>query len=325
MTVSTEGSAPLASAAAHTTHSTTHAGSDLLLLVVPGVIWGASFLFIAEGLRAVGPHGVAFARIFAGFITLACFPAARRPMATSAWPRIALLAVFWMAIPLTLFPFAEQRVSSAMAGMLNGAVPLFAAAVAAIFARRMPSREMLLSLGVGLAGVVLIALPNLGGGRTSLEGVLLILIAITLYGIAINVARPLQMKFGALPVLARSLGLATILTAPLGLPAVLRGNWSIVPLLSLIALGALGTGIAYVLSATAAGRLGATRASATIFLSSPIAMLLGVIVMHEQVSGVSLIGAAVCIGGAVMIRKAQEHATQAPRGPRAMTQPHEAH
>ena len=297
------------------TDGAAHAGSDLILLVVPGVIWGASFLFIAEGLRAVGPHGVAFSRILAGFITLACFPAARRPIASSAWSRIALLAMFWMAIPLTLFPLAEQRVSSAMAGMLNGAVPLFAAAVAAIFARRMPSREMLYGLAVGLAGVVLIALPNLSAGRTSLEGVLLILLAITLYGIAINVARPLQMQFGALPVLARSLGLATILTAPLGLPEVLRGTWSIVPLLSLIALGALGTGIAYVLSTTAAGRLGATRASATIFIASPIAMLLGVVVLHEHVSVISLLGAAVCIGGAVMIRKAQEHTTQSPRGP----------
>jgi drug/metabolite transporter (DMT)-like permease len=202
-----------------------------------------------------------------------------------------------------------------MAGMLNGALPLFAAAVAAIFARRMPSGEMLLGLSVGLVGVVLIALPNLGAGRSSLDGVLLILIAITLYGIAINVARPLQMRFGALPVLARSLGLATILTAPLGLPEVLHGHWSLVPLLSLIALGALGTGIAYVLSTTAAGRLGATRASATIFIASPIAMLLGVVVLHEEVGMISLIGAGVCIGGAWMIRKAQEHATQSPRGP----------
>lgn len=304
-----------ASTDASTAPGTAHAGSDLLLLVVPGVIWGASFLFIAEGLRAVGPHGVAFSRILAGFITLACFPAARRPIANSAWPRIALLAVFWMAIPLTLFPFAEQRVSSATAGMLNGAVPLFAAAVAAIIARRMPTREMLFGLALGLTGVVLIALPNLGAGRTSLDGVVLILIAITLYGIAINIARPLQMKFGALPVLARSLGLATILTAPLGLPEVLHGTWTLVPVLSLVALGALGTGIAYVLSATAAGRLGATRASATIFFASPIAMLLGVVVLHEKVGVISVVGAAVCVGGAVMIRKAQEHAVQSPRGP----------
>ena len=43
----------------------------------------------------------------------------------SDWPRIALLGVIWMAIPLSMFPFAEERVSSALTGMLNGANPIF--------------------------------------------------------------------------------------------------------------------------------------------------------------------------------------------------------
>lgn len=279
------------------------AAGDLGLIVVPGVVWGASFLFIAEGLRAVGPHGVAFARIAAGFATLACFPAARRPIARDAWPRIALLAIFWMAIPLTLFPYAEQRVSTALAGMLNGAVPLFAAIVAAIIARRLPTRNVVIGLGVGLSGVLLVALPNLSKGGASMDGVLLVLLAITLYGISINVARPLQMTYGALPVLARALGLATLITAPLGLPEVVHGSWSIVPFLSLVALGALGTGIAYVLSTTAAGRLGATRASSAIFITSPVALLLGVVLLHERIALISIVGALLCIAGALIIRR----------------------
>lgn len=279
------------------------AAGDLGLIVVPGVVWGASFLFIAEGLRAVGPHGVAFARIAAGFVTLACFPAARRPIARDAWTRIALLAIFWMAIPLTLFPYAEQRVSTALAGMLNGAVPLFAAIVAAIIARRLPTRNVVIGLGVGLSGVLLVALPNLSKGGASMDGVLLVLLAITLYGISINVARPLQMTYGALPVLARALGLATLITAPLGLPEVIHGNWSIVPFLSLVALGALGTGIAYVLSTTAAGRLGATRASSAIFITSPVALLLGVVLLHERIALISIVGALLCIAGALIIRR----------------------
>lgn len=281
----------------------TAAAGDLGLIVVPGVVWGASFLFIAEGLRAVGPHGVAFARIAAGFATLACFPAARRPIARDAWPRIALLAIFWMAIPLTLFPYAEQRVSTALAGMLNGAVPLFAAIVAAIIARRLPTRNVVIGLGVGLSGVLLVALPNLSKGGASMDGVLLVLLAITLYGISINVARPLQMTYGALPVLVRALGLATLITAPLGLPEVVHGNWSIVPFLSLVALGALGTGIAYVLSTTAAGRLGATRASSAIFITSPVALLLGVVLLHERIALISIVGALLCIAGALIIRR----------------------
>lgn len=280
--------------------------SDWLLVVVPGLIWGASFLFIAQGLRSVGPYGVAFVRILAGFATLMLFPAARKPIAREAWPRITVLAVLWLAFPLTLFPFAEQRISSAMAGMLNGGVPIFAAAVAAIIARRAPSRAMVIALAVGLSGVVLVALPNLGAGGASLEGALLVVIAIAAYGVSINIARPLQMTYGALPVLARALGLAALLTAPLGLRDMSEAHWMLVPMLSLLALGALGTGIAYVLGTTAAGKLGATRASSAIFITSPVAMLLGVLVLHEQVALVSLLGAAVCIAGAVLVRKAQE-------------------
>jgi drug/metabolite transporter (DMT)-like permease len=282
------------------------AAGDIGLIVVPGVIWGASFLFIAEGLRAVGPHGVAFVRILAGFVTLILFPAARKSIDRSAWPRIAALSVFWMAIPLTLFPFAEQRVSTAVAGMLNGAVPLFAAIVAAILARKLPSRGIMIGLAVGLSGVLMVALPNLSAGGASLDGVLLVVIAITFYGIAINIARPLQQQYGALPVLSRALGLAALITAPLGLPETIHGHWTAVPLLSLLALGSLGTGIAYVLSTVASGKLGATRASAAIFITSPVALLLGVLLLHERIEPISILGALTCIAGALLIRRPEK-------------------
>src|SRR6202035_5694593 len=95
--------------------------ADWMLVAIPGVIWGASFLFIAEGLKSVAPNGVTFVRLLIGFATLALFPAARKQVRRSAWPGIALLGVLWFAFPLSMFPFAEQRVSSALTGMLNAA------------------------------------------------------------------------------------------------------------------------------------------------------------------------------------------------------------
>ena len=95
-----------------------------LLVVVPGVIWGASFLFIAEGLQAVAPMGVTFVRIAIGFVTLSLVPSARRPIVRGDRLKTALLGILWLAFPLSMFPFAEQHVSSALAGMLNGATPL---------------------------------------------------------------------------------------------------------------------------------------------------------------------------------------------------------
>jgi drug/metabolite transporter (DMT)-like permease len=286
---------------------------DWILLIVPGAIWGASFLFIAEGLESMGPNGVTFTRILVGFLTLALFPGSRRPVRRGDWLGIALVGVLWMAFPLSMFPYAEQHVSSALTGMLNGAVPLFTAIVAAGIARRWPSRGIASGLAVGLAGGILMALPTLGQGRSTALGVLLILAALVSYGFALNVARPVQQRNGALPVIWRAQAVALVLTAPLGLPEMLRARWATGPLLSLLALGVLGTGVAYVLTVLAAGRVGATKASATAFLIPPVALLLGVLVRGEHVATLSVAGGVVCLVGAWLMRRAQlEHAVRAP-------------
>jgi drug/metabolite transporter (DMT)-like permease len=203
-----------------------------------------------------------------------------------------------------MFPHAEQHVSSALTGMLNGATPLFAAAVASVIARRLPSRAVLTGLIVGVAGAVLVAVPTLREGRNSTSGVLLIVVALACYGFAINLARPLQQRNGALPVVWRALAVAVLLTAPLGIPAVAHAHWTLRAALCLMALGALGTCVAYVLTAVAAGRIGAARASATTFLIPPVALVLGVLVRGEKVGVVSVVGGAVCVGGAWLIRRA---------------------
>jgi drug/metabolite transporter (DMT)-like permease len=281
-----------------------HGLVDWSLLILPGMIWGASFLFIAEGLAAVAPNGVTFFRIAIGFSTLSLIPAARKPILRRDWVPTAWLGVLWLAFPLSMFPFAEQHVSSALTGMLNGATPLFVAAVASLLARRAPDRGTAVGLGVGFAGAVLLALPEFGASRSSLFGVSLILIALTCYGVALNLARPLQQRNGALPVIWRALAVAVVLTAPLGLPAVIHGHWTLRPLLCLLALGALGTAIANVLTATAAGRFGATRAAATTFLMPGVALILGLVVRKETVAPISIVGAAVCLLGAWLIRRA---------------------
>jgi len=281
---------------------------DSLLLILPGVIWGASFLFIAEGLEALGPNGVTFVRIAIGFLTLSMIPAARGRVARSDRAGTAALGVLWLAFPLSMFPFAEQHVSSALTGMLNGATPLFAAAVASILARRMPSRTILVGLAVGFLGAVLIALPGIsngGGSDHQARSVLLIVAALISYGIAVNLARPLQQRNGALPVVWRALGVAVLLTAPFGVPDVLNAHWTPRAAAALLALGAFGTGVANVLTATAAGRMGATAASSTTFLIPVVALALGVGVRHEHVAWLSIVGAAVCLGGAWMIRQAR--------------------
>jgi drug/metabolite transporter (DMT)-like permease len=276
-----------------------------IFVVVPGLIWGASFLFIAEGLQAVAPMGVTFFRIAVGFLTLSLVPAARRPIAADDRLKTAALGVLWLAFPLSMFPFAEQHVSSALAGMLNGATPLLAAVVASALSQRMPSRRVVFGLVVGLFGAVLIAWPSLAidqGQDSQTSGVMMIFAALVSYAFAYSLARPLQQRNGALPVIWRALGVAVVLTAPFGAPAVVRGHWTAVSLGSLLALGALGTGVAYVMLAIAAGRLDATRASANNFIIPAVSILLGVAIRQEYVSAISIAGAAVCLTGAWLIK-----------------------
>ena len=287
---------------------------DGALLVVPGVIWGASFLFIAEGLEAVAPNGVTFSRIAIGFLTLSLFPSARRPVARADWAGTAALGLLWFAFPLSMFPFAEQHVSSALTGMLNGATPLCVAAVASLIAQRLPPPGIVIGLVVGLAGAVVMALPAMAG-TSSAFGVGLILAALVSYGIALNIARPLQQRNGAVPVVWRALFIALILTAPLGLPEVWKGDWGLRPALAMLGLGAGGTAIATILTATAAGRMGATKASATAFLIPVVALILGVVIRHERVAAVSLVGAAICLLGAAILRDPRQMLTMFRRQP----------
>ena len=253
------------------------------------------------------PNGLTFLRICIGFATLALFPAARKPIGREDWGKVVWLGILWFAFPLSMFPFAEQRVSSALTGMLNGANPLFATLVASLIARRAPSHGVTTGLAVGLSGAVIMALPAMDAGHSSTLGIGMIVIALISYGVALSLARSLQMKYGAIPVIWRAQAVGLVLTAPLGVPDLLAAHWTAVPLLSLLALGMGGTAIANVLLASAAGRFGAAKASGTTFLIPFVALALGVLVRHEQVALLSVIGSLVCLSGAWFMKKASSH------------------
>ena len=280
-----------------TTQPTT---TDWLRLAAPGLIWGTSFFFIAEGLEAFPAIMITPMRIAFGFAALACVPASRTPIPRSAWPRIIALAAVWMAVPLSMFPFAEERVSSSVTGMLNGATPLFVATVGALVFHMRPSRAQVTGLIVGFLGVVLVAIPTVSEGKSSVVGILLILLALSCYGFSLNVAMPLQQTYGSLPVLWRAQMVALVMTAPLGFTGITDIDFAWKPLLMVGLLGVFGTGLAYVMTVSNAGRLGATRASVTTYLIPVVALALGAIVRDEKVYALSIAGCAVALVGAYL-------------------------
>lgn len=281
-----------------TTHMTT---VDWARWAVPGLVWGTSFFFIAEGLEAFPAALITPMRVLFGFLTLACFPAARNGRIEKVdRRRVALLGVIWMAIPLSLFPFAEQHVSSSVTGMLNGATPIFVTTVAAFMAHKLPRRQAIVGLAIGFLGVVLIALPSGGDGDNSWFGIGLIFIALVFYGFALNVAVPLQQKYGSIPLMWRVQGVAFMLTAPFAVPSLgdIHFTWS--AFWAVVALGSLGTALAYVTMAANAGRLGSSRASASVYLIPVVSLLLGALVRHETVVALSVVGCAVALVGAYL-------------------------
>ena len=265
-----------------------------------GLIWGASFLLVDVGLETFHPGLVTWLRVSLGAAILWVFPRARRPVEREDWPRLLVLSVAWVALPFSLFPIAQQWISSALAGMLNGAVPIFAAGIGALMLQRMPRGAQRAGLLVGLAGVVAMGLPSMGEGESEALGVVLVVLATLCYGVSINIAVPIQQKYGSLPVMARMLGLAAVWTAPLGIVGLGTSTFAWNALIAVAVLGLVGTGLAFVLAGTMAGRVGSTRSSFITYVIPVVALALGVGFRGDRVSGVAVVGVALVIGGAVL-------------------------
>lgn len=288
------------------------AARDWGMLAAAALLWGASFLFIAEGLEAFPPPLVALLRLTFGFLVLLAFPAARARVPRSDIPRIALLGLVWMAAPLVLFPVAQQWIDSSLAGILNGAVPLFAALVAALVARALPGRRMALGLLVGFGGVLAVSVPAARGADATALGAGLVLLASAMYGVAINLAVPLQRRHGSLPVIVRAQAVALVLVAPWGLWSVPQATFQWSSLLAMVVLGLGGTGLAFIAMATLAGRVGASRGSVAIYFIPLVAIALGVGFRGEQVTPWTLGGTALVLAGAWLASRAQQPRAAAP-------------
>jgi drug/metabolite transporter (DMT)-like permease len=296
------------------------------LLAAIALMWGSSFFFIAEGLESFRPALVAFLRIAFGAATLAMFPRSRIRIERSDWPRVLLLGLVWMAIPLELFPLAQHLgVSSSAAGMINGGMPLFAALFAWWLLRRPPGGRQAIGLAVGFAGVSLVTLPAAGGAAGTLAGAGLALLATVLYGLSANIAVPLQQRYGSLPWVWRAQLVAVAATLPFGLASVPGSSFSWAALVSLLVLGAFGTGLAFVAMSTLVGRAGATRGAVGIYFLPVVALVLGVVFRNERVAAIALVGVALVLLGAWLTsRRETPEAVEAPPDeptPTATTRP----
>lgn len=272
--------------------------SDWGLLIGTAGIWGASFLFMAIGLDAFSPGIVTFLRIAFGAATVAVFPGSRRSVDRADLGAIAVLGFVWMAFPLTLFPIAEQWIDSSMAGMLNSAMPLVTVVISWRLFSVSTGPRRLAGVGVGMVGILLIGIPESTGAGTNAIGVILVVVAVSSYGVAVNLAGPLQHRYGSLPVVSRALGFATVMSLPYALIGLPSSHFAWGPLLAIVALGAGGTGIAFAMAATLTGRVGPVRTSVITYVMPGVSISLGVVFNDETVRWTALAGTAIVLAGA---------------------------
>lgn len=268
------------------------------LLTGIAAIWGSSFLWMDIGLESLRPGVIVMVRVLLGVAALGIFAQARRAVDRADLPRIAFLGLIWVGIPLSLFPIAQQWIDSSVAGMLNGAMPLTAAGWATLLLRRWPGRAQMLGLAVGFVGVVAVSWPELSSARSTALGAGLVMVAIILYGLAANLAVPLQQRYGALPVLLRAQLAALVIVVPFGLAHLPGSEWAPAPVLAMVPLGVLSTGLAFIMMSNLVGRVGGTRGSLPIYLVPVVAIILGVALRDETVAPSALIGTLLVIVGA---------------------------
>lgn len=290
-------------------HAGAFAAGDWVRFIAIGLIWGSSFLLIEVALRSIAPGLVTWSRVLFGALTLAFIPGARAHIDRSDRPRVIAVAVLWVAIPFTLFPLAQQHVTSAVAGMLNGSLPIMAAVVASIMLRRLPGRVQIVGLVIGGLGVAAIALSTAGQGSSEAIGVALLIVAVICYAFAVNIVAPLQQRYGSLPVMARVLAYAAAMTAPFGLWSIPDSAFSWQALGAVAVLGAVGTGLAFLIMGRLVGHVGSTRAAFAIYQVPVVATILGAVVLDERITTLDAVGMMLVIAGAVLASRPDRRAS----------------
>lgn len=278
-------------------------GALLRLLVLAG-IWGCSFLFIKLCLKGLTPTQIVLGRIVLGAGTLTVIVAARHgrmPRDRGTWAHLAVISVVNNLLPFYFFAWGEQRVASSLAGIYNATTPLFTLLVAmAVLPTERPNRARLIGIALGFLGVVVVLAPWRGVAGSSLTGQLACLAAAACYGVGIVYTRRFLSGRGHPPlVLATGQLLCSstilLLAVPLWADVTPKATPSVV--LALLALGALGTGIAYLLFYGLIGEIGATSTSTVTYVIPLVAVALGVIALGEHIGWNDFAGAAVVVAG----------------------------
>ncbi len=275
--------------------------------ILLGVIWGSSFLFIKIGVAELHPLYVTLGRVLAGALTLLVVIGATRdrlPRDLRLWGHLTVTGVVGTAMPFTLFGYGEERVSSSLAGIWNATTALLVLPLAVyLFRTERMTAHRAVGLLIGFVGVLVVLGVWEGLGGAQFTGQLMCIAAAACYALAIPYTKRYisDRNESGLALAAGQLITATVtlaIVAPLtvGAPTPI-GDLSGKAIASILTLGAVGTGLAFVLNMRNIKLVGATTASMVTYLIPVFAVILGVLALDEHITWHQPVGALVVLVG----------------------------
>src|SRR5262245_29291555 len=273
---------------------------DLALLLALSAIWGSSFLLIKLGVDEVEPAVVVFGRLVVGTAVLVPVLVLRGgPLdVRGLLVPVAVLAVLNNALPYWLIGFAETRIASGLAAVIQAAAPILTVLLAM---RIDPSQRVrglrLVGMGVGFLGVALLVGVQEGG---QLVGALAVIGTATCYAVSALYAGRAVRSFRPLDVSIGQLTVGALLTAPFALAQLPSETPPAKTFAAIVALGALGTGLAYLLYFALIAGAGASRAILVTYLVPAFALVYGAVFLDEAVTASALAGLALILAGTAL-------------------------
>jgi drug/metabolite transporter (DMT)-like permease len=271
------------------------------LFIAMSVIWGIPYLMIKVAVEGVSVPVLVFARTAIGAAVLL-------PLALSSgiptllrnhWKALFGFAFFEMIAAWFLLSDAERHLTSSMTGLLIAASPI----IAAILDRFTGGEQRLgwrriLGLAVGLSGVAVLAAPHMVGGAA--WPIVEVLMVSTCYAIAPLIAARHLGDVPALPMTATCLGFAALVYAAPAAATWPHAMPSKQVLLALAGLAVICTALAFLVFFALIREVGAARALVFTYVNPAVALLAGVIVLHEPLTVGSVAALVLILAGCIL-------------------------
>lgn len=277
--------------------------TDWLIFFALGFMWGSSYLFIKLAVNDFGTFTLVALRLIVGALllwTVVRIAGQALPRERRTYGHLFMMAILNITIPFLLITWAEQSVESSLAAILTSPVPLFAIVLSSIFLYDEPMRvNGVVGLAVGFIGVIVITSRGLTGEGSSVSGEIALIGASFSYACGAVYARRNVRGLAPMIPAVFQVTFAALITGTLAL--LVEHPWTVRPdpqaIFSILWLGILGSGLAYLAVFRLFAHWGATRTTLVAYLIPPVGIVLGYLVLQEPVDARLIFGTALVIAG----------------------------